>query len=57
MKHADDAGKRLSIKFQVYMHAFLEATEGEDFDDSDMQDIIDYVNLIAKKKKRARENK
>lgn len=55
MKHADDAGKRLSIKFQVYMHAFLEATEGEDFNDSDMQDIIDYVNLIAKKKKRARE--
>ena len=55
MKHADDEGKKLSIKFQLYMKEFLKATEGENFDKNDMQDVVDYVNLIAKKKKRNRE--
>ena len=55
MQHADDPKKKLSVKIQLYINELFDALEGEDFDKNDMQDVVDYVNLIAKKKKRNRE--
>ena len=55
MAHAGDPRKKLSVKIQLYTNELFDALEGEEFDKNDMQDVIDYVNLLAKKKKRNRE--
>ena len=56
MQHADEPKKKLSVKFQVYINQISNALHGEDFNKQDMEELINYIEYMAVKKKRARES-
>lgn len=57
MQHADEPKKKLSVKFQVYINQISNALHGEEFDKQDMEELINYIEYMAIKKKRVRESK
>ena len=56
MEHADEPKKKLSVKFQVYINQISNALHGEEFDKQDMEELINYIEYMAVKKKRVRES-
>ena len=56
MQHADEPKKKLSVKFQVYINQISNALHGEEFDKQDMEELINYIEYMAIKKKRVRES-
>ena len=56
MQHADEPKKKLSVKFQVYINQISNALHGEEFDKQDMEELINYIEYMAIKKKRLRES-
>lgn len=56
MQHADEPKKKLSVKFQVYINQISNALHGEEFDKQDMEELINYIEYMAVKKKRVRES-
>ena len=56
MQHADEPKKKLSVKFQVYINQISNALHGEEFDKQDMEELINYIEYMAVKKKRIRES-
>lgn len=55
MQHADEPRKKLSVKFQVYINQISNALHGEEFNKQDMEELINYIEYMAVKKKRVRE--
>lgn len=55
MQHADEPRKKLSVKFQVYINQISNALHGEEFNKQDMEELINYIEYMAIKKKRVRE--
>ena len=56
MQHADEPKKKLSVKFQVYINQINNALHGEEFNKQDMEELINYIEYMAIKKKRVRES-
>lgn len=56
MQHADEPKKKLSVKFQVYINQISNALHGEEFNKQDMEELINYIEYMAIKKKRVRES-
>ncbi len=56
MEHADEPKKKLSVKFQVYINQINNALHGEEFNKQDMEELINYIEYMAIKKKRVRES-
>ena len=56
MEHADEPKKKLSVKFQVYINQISNALHGEEFNKQDMEELINYIEYMAIKKKRVRES-
>ena len=54
MEHADEPKKKLSVKFQVYINQISNALLGEEFNKQDMEELINYIEYMAIKKKRLR---
>lgn len=55
MQHADEPRKKLSVKFQVHINQISNALHGEEFNKQDMEELINYIEYMAVKKKRVRE--
>lgn len=56
MQHADEPRKKLSVKFQVHINQISNALHGEEFNKQDMEELINYIEYMAVKKKRVRES-